>query len=203
VPPPALRAVRLQSDGCPPRSRKQNQPERPSTKILAPFTFSSALSALLTRRRRVKKAAVAGAGTRRRHHGLSLSFFLLSPPRQEASVPPPPRVFLSRPHGGGRELWPEACQRWRSTPHLPSLSFLLLAPRRSEKSGPEPVWPPCRRVRTPVGARTTVKRLSGGALCQPSCLRNRYELGLGFYKTFTIYPRRSTTKLALIPLLVC
>jgi hypothetical protein len=58
-------------------------------------------------------------------------------------------------------------------PHIPFL-FLLSLPADTGRSTrqrcgtedePAPLWPPFRHVRAPVGACTTIKRLSGGALC--------------------------------------
>jgi hypothetical protein len=70
-----------------------------------------------------------------------------------------------------RRRWRRAPRR-RSSPSLPFLNLLSASDaswstrwRHGIEEEPAPLCPPCRRVRAPVGARTAVKRLSGGALC--------------------------------------
>jgi hypothetical protein len=97
----------------------------------------------------------------------------LSPSPHSLALPRPWRRRRAR-RGGRAHRRPTVdgeAYRGGGLPHLPCLLSLPGDTRRSTRwrcgteDEPAPLWPPCRRVRAPVGARTTVKRLSGGALC--------------------------------------
>jgi hypothetical protein len=74
-------------------------------------------------------------------------------------------------HGSGLATFPTASSSFSLLLSQLGDTSWSTRQRRGTEEEPAPLWPPCRRVRALVGARTAVKRLSGGALCLCPLLR--------------------------------